>query len=172
MYTLAPDEKTAMVLVYTREQVIRGEAVMKQSTRPNIWLRTAGAPRYMHLLKPQVLMIGGSAHKTLSYSDLYIPVSDLLAYHPVVSTDPLDYDVDEKNRTNVPVTVLMGCFLVKGKARVSTQSDMGAILDLAKVPWMSIYDAEVTLPFLPQMPPIHSPLMLVSPEKVSFAVEV
>jgi len=31
MYTLKPDEKTTPVMVYTRQSVVRGEVVTKQS---------------------------------------------------------------------------------------------------------------------------------------------
>ena len=56
MYILRPDEKTTPVMLYSQHNVVRGEAVVRQNVpRVNIWLRTDGAPRYIHVLKPQVL---------------------------------------------------------------------------------------------------------------------
>jgi hypothetical protein len=69
MYILRPDEKTTPVMLYTHDTLVRGEAVTKQNVlRLNIWLRTDGAPKYIHVLKAQVLVFGGSAAKALSYS--------------------------------------------------------------------------------------------------------
>ncbi len=60
MYILKPDEKTTPVMLYTKELVIRGEVVTKEMVhRINIWLRTDGVPKYMHLLKAQVVLLGG-----------------------------------------------------------------------------------------------------------------
>src|SRR6266542_6736405 len=64
MYILRPDERTTPVMLYTQESFVRGEVVTKESVhRINIWLRTDGALKYMHLLKPQVLVFGGSPVK-------------------------------------------------------------------------------------------------------------
>jgi hypothetical protein len=64
MYILKPDEKTAPVMLYAKNSVVRGEVVVKQILpRLNIWLRTEGAPKYMHILKAQVLVFGGSPPK-------------------------------------------------------------------------------------------------------------
>ena len=61
MYVLRPDEKTTPVMIYTRDSLVRGEVVTKQSVlRVNIWLRTDGAPKYMHVLKPQVIVFDGT----------------------------------------------------------------------------------------------------------------
>ncbi len=93
MYVLRPDEKTTPVMLYTQQSVVRGEVVTKQNVlRLNIWLRTDGAPRYLHILKPQVLVFGGSPVKALSYSEIYFPTSEVIAFHPLPPTDePLDY---------------------------------------------------------------------------------
>src|SRR5512139_149298 len=67
MYILRPDEKTTPVMLYTKESVVRGELVTKEIVyRINIWLRTDGVPKYMHLLNAQVdLLEGGGAGRTL-----------------------------------------------------------------------------------------------------------
>src|ERR687889_2090748 len=101
MYILRPDERTSLVMLYAMHSVVRGEAVVKQNVpRVNIWLRTDGAPRYIHVLKPQVLVFGGSPVKALSYSEIYFPTSQVIAFHSLPPTDgPLYYDSSEGDRT-------------------------------------------------------------------------
>ena len=170
MYILRPDEKTTPVMVYTHDTLVRGEAVTKQNVlRVNIWLRSDGAPKYIHLLKPQVLVFGGGPTKTLSYSELYFPTSRVIAFHTLPPTDePLDYDPASPNRVMEYVEGLVGTFVMKGKIRVSTQTEVGVSLEVAVVAWMSLYDVEITNPHLPQMPPLHIPMVLVNSNHVAF----
>jgi hypothetical protein len=172
MYILRPDEKTTPVMLYTMGAVIRGEVVTKQSIhRINIWLRTDGVPKYMHLLKPQVLVFGGGQVKPLSHSEIYFPTAELIAFHTLPPTDePLDYDPGEANRMMEPVDVMAGTFLMRGKIRISTQTEVGVSLEVARVSWMSLYDAVITNPYLPQMPPLQVPMLLVNPGHIAFAI--
>lgn len=172
MYTPSSDEKLTPVMLYTPDTLVRGELVTKQNVmRVNIWLRTEGAPKYMHVLKPQVIVFGGSPVKVLTYSEIYFPTSQLIGFHTLPPTDePLDYEPNELNRMMQPVDVKVGTFLMKANIRISTQTDIGSSLEVARVSWMSLYDAEVTNPYLPQMPPIHVPMTLVNPTHVSFAL--
>ena len=131
MYTLRPDEKTTPVMVYTQHSVIRGEVVTKQSViRINIWLRTEGDRADLHILKPQVLLFGGTPAKSLSYSEIYFPTSEAIAFHTLPPTDePMDYDANEANRAMQPIDLLVGTFVIKGKIRISTQTDIGTSLE-------------------------------------------
>jgi hypothetical protein len=172
MYILRPDERTTPVMLYTKESVVRGEVVTKESVlRINIWLRTDGAPKYMHLLKPQVIVFGGTPVKALTYSEIYFPTAELIAFHTLPPADePLDYDPDEINRMMESVDVIVGTFVMKGKIRISTQTEVGVSLEVARVSWMSIYDATIANPYLPQMPPIQAPMVLVNPNHVAYGV--
>ncbi len=170
MYILRPDEKSTSVMLYSNISFIRGEAVTKQNVRVNIWLRTDGAPKHIHVLKPQTLVFGGSPAKMMSFEEIYFPVSELAAFHPLPpSDDPLDYDASEINRQMQDVVVMAGTFLMKGKIRISTQTEMSQSLEVSRVSWMSLYEAEISNPFLPQMTPLHVPLVLVNPSHVAFA---
>lgn len=170
MYILRPDETTSLVMLYTMHSVVRGEAVVKQNVpRVNIWLRTDGAPRYIHILKPQVLVFGGSPVKSLSYSELYFPTTQVIAFHTLPPTDePLDYDPSEADRRMEAVDLLVGTFVMKGQIRVSTHTEVDHTLEAAGVSWMSVYDVSITNPYLPQMPAIEVPMVLASPSHVSF----
>ena len=170
MYILRPDEKTTPVMLYSQHSVVRGEAVVKQSViRVSIWLRTDGAPRYIHVLKPQVLMFGGSPVKALSYSEIYFPTSEIIAFHTLPPTDePVDYDSEEANRKMEVVELLVGTFVMKGKIRISTQTEVDNTLESARVSWMSVYDVWITNPSLPQMPALQVPMVLVNPTHIAF----
>lgn len=172
MYILRPDEKTTPVMFYTHQTVVRGEVVTKQSVlRINIWLRTEGAPKYMHVLKPQILVFGGAPVKAVSYSEIYFPTSEIIAFHTLPPTDEtLDYDPSEANRAMEAVDVLVGTFVMKGKIRVSTQTEIATSLEVARVSWMSVYDVSISNPYLPQMAGLHTPMMLVNPVHVAFAI--
>lgn len=171
MYTISADEKTTPVMLYTQNTLVRGEVVTKQNVhRVNIWLRTDGAPKYMHILKPQVLVFGGTPVRPLSYAEIYFPTSQLIGFHILPPADePLDYEPNEANRMMQPADVLVGAFVMKGKIRISTQTDIGSSLEVARVSWMSLYDAEITNPYLPQMPALHVPMVLLNPTHVAFA---
>lgn len=170
MYILRPDEKTSLVMLYTMHNVVRGEAVVKQNvSRVNIWLRADGAPRYIHILRPQVLVFGGSPVKALSYSELYFPTSEAIAFHTLPPTDePLDYDSDEANRKMEAVELLVGTFVMKGNIRISTHTEVNTSLEATGVSWMSVYEASITNPYLPQMPALQVPMVLVNPSHVAF----
>ncbi|RPJ26294.1 MAG: hypothetical protein EHM33_12055 [Chloroflexi bacterium] len=172
MYILRPDEKTTPVMLYTQQSVVRGELVSKQSVlRVNIWLRTDGAPRYLHILKPQVLVFGGGPAKALSYSEVYFPTSEAIAFHILPPTDePLDYDANEANRIMEAIELLVGTFVMKGKIRISTQTEISSSLEMARVSWMSIYDVSISNPHLPQMAALQVPMALANPNHVSFAL--
>ncbi len=172
MYTLKPDDKTTPVMVYTPQGVVRGDLVTKQSVlRVNILLRTDGAPRYLHILKPHILVFGGGAPKPLAYSEIFYPTTEVTAFHTLPPTDEqLDYDGTEGNRIMQPVELLVGTFILKGKIRISAQTDLGSSLEMARVSWISIYDVIVGNPHLPQMTTIQVPMALVNPNHVAFAV--
>lgn len=170
MYTLADDEKTTLVMAYTRNMLIRGEAVTKEAMRVSVWLRTEGVPNYIHLLNVNAIVFGGGVPKSLSYSEFFLPVQEVVAFHVVPpNSDPLDYDTEEKNRSMERVTLLLGAFTFKGLLRYSSQTGMGASLEVARATWMSLYEVDIANPFLPQLS-LRVPMMLVRPLAVSFAL--
>jgi hypothetical protein len=172
MYILRPDEKTTPVMLYTEQSVVRGEVVTKDVVhRINIWLRTDGVPKYMHLLRAQVVLFGGGSGRTLSYPEIFFPSAELIAFHTLPPTDePLDYDPAEANRMMVDADVIVGIFIMQGKIRISTQTEVGVSLEVARVSWMSLYDAAITNPYLPQMPPLSVPLVLINPAHIAFGI--
>jgi hypothetical protein len=170
MKTLAPDEKTALVMMYTHNMLVRGEVVTKENLRVSIWLRTQGVPNYIHLIKPQVILFGGSPPKSLAYSEIFIPTVEVLGFHLAPPEhDPLDYDATETNRMMQSVDIMVGSFLVKAKIRISTQTDIATSLDVSRASWLSIYEADISNPYLPQFS-VQVPMLLVNPSHVSFGM--
>jgi hypothetical protein len=172
MRALAPNEKLVMVMVYTQNMLVRGELIAPESVRVSIWLRNQGISNYIHLVNSQVLMLGGGAPKSIEYSEMYIPTNQVTAFHiaPPVA-DPLDFEADETNRTMTSVTALAGSFLIKAKIRISSQTDLGQSLDIVRTPWLSLYEAEITNPTMPQYD-IQVPMLLVNSNMASFGVDV
>jgi hypothetical protein len=172
MINLSPDEKSSLVMAYTQNMLVRGEVVTKQGVRVSTWLRTQGVPDYIHLFKPTVLHFGSGVVKALTYAEVYVPVSTLIAFHLVPPVnEALDYSADEANRMMIPVTALPGTFQFKGYFRISTKASLSTSIELAHSDWSSIYDVDVTNPSMPQMQPIHVPLILMNPKQVSLAIE-
>ncbi len=172
MYTPASDEKTTPVIAYTANGLVRGDVITKQAVRVSIWLRTDAAPEYIHLLRAQVVLLCG-APKVLSMPELYLYNGLVYGFHLAPpAEDPLDYDPNEANRTMLPVTALLGTFVLKCKMRVSTQADFNTSLaTINRLTWISLYEAEITNPFLPQMGAIKAPMLLVRPQQTSFGLE-
>lgn len=170
MYTPTPDEKLTPVMIYTKDSLFRGEVVTKESARVSTWLRTQGAPRYIHLLRANVVQLTG-AIKSTNYPEAFIPLEMVVAMHIVPpQSDPMDYDENEANRAMLPATVGVGTFQFKGIIRVSAQSGIGPTLELSKIPWLSLYNLEISNPLLPQMPAMKVPLAIVNPVQVFFAL--
>ncbi len=170
MKPLASDEKTALVMVYTHNLLVRGEIVVKENVRVNIWLRAQGVSNFIRVLKPSVILFGGAPPKSLTYSEFYVPTSEVFAFHLAPpAEEPLDYDASEPNRRMEFVDVLVGSFTFKGKLRISTQTDLATYLDVSHTAWTSVYDAEISNPQLPQFN-IRVPMLLVNPSCVHFGI--
>jgi hypothetical protein len=170
MRQLASDEKTATVMVYTLNMLARGEVITKENTRVSIWLRTQGVPNHLHILKPQVIMFGGVPPKSVALGEVFIPTTQVIGFHLAPpAQDPLDFDTTELNRVMQPVEVLLGSFIMKGKIRISTQTDIATSLDVMRMAWVSVYDADVANPYLPQFA-MHVPMLVVNPGQVSFGL--
>jgi hypothetical protein len=171
MYQLTPDEKTTTVMVYARNKLIHGDLITKQSVRVSILPRMQALSNFLHLLKAQIWFFGGGDPRLLAYEEYFFPVDRMIGLHLAPPAfDPPDYEADLANRGMSDLSMILGVFLVKGKIRVSTQVELGANLEQAYKSWLSVYDADISSPFLAQMPAVHVPMLLVSPGQASFGV--
>jgi hypothetical protein len=173
MYILASDEKTTTVMVYSPNKLIHGDLVTKINTRVSLLPRMS-MPGYLHFLNTEVLFFGGSSPKTLAYEEYFFPTERIIGFHLAPpSSEPLDYDPNdpqEADRTLVDMNMILGAFMLKGKIRISTHADFVANLEAAHMTWLSVYDAEIVNPFLPQMAAIQVPMLLAKPTQVSFGL--
>ena len=171
MYTLAPDEKMTTVMIYTHNSLVRGGLVTKESMRVNIWLRMQGQVHYVNIHTPQILNFAGSLTKSLSYDELYLPISQIIGFHPAQPGDePLDYDASEPNRTMKEVQISLQNFSATGKVRVSMHTDFATSIEVAHAGWLSVYDVEIVAHFVPEFPKFYPPMMLVNPMAINFGV--
>jgi hypothetical protein len=170
MKPLEPDEKIALVMLYTNTSLVRGEIVVKINQRVNIWLRSLGVPNYIHIHKAQTISFNGASTRTSALAEMFLPTVQVLGFHIVPPTDePLDYEEGEALRVMQALDVMVGTFLMKGKIRISSQLDIAASLDVMRSVWLSVYDADITNPYLPQFN-MHVPMLLVNPTQVTFGL--
>ncbi len=173
MYTLTADEKTTPVMAYTENMLIRGDVISKQNIRVSTWLRTEGAPEYMHMLKPQYIFLNSTPPKMFPFAETYFPTAKVICFHMAPpAKDPMDYDETEKNRTMQQVSILVGTFIMTGTLRISSQVDMGtSIVNNSRIAWLSVYNVKMTNPNLPQMGELQVPMLLIRPTQVSFSFQ-
>lgn len=158
-------------MVYSQNKLIHGDLITKNEVRINVWLRMQALPDYIHLLKTDVLYLHGTPPKSLKYQEYFFPIERIIGFHLAPpAEEPLDYDPLEANRTLQTVDLMLGVFMIKGRVRMSMQSDFTTMLERSRSPWFSVYDADISNPFLPQMPIIHVPMLLVNPKQVSFGL--
>jgi len=167
MYTLASDEKTAKVMIYTQDNLVHGEAVVKSAfNRVSTWLRTQGAPEYIHILEAHILNFYTGNIKNIHYPELFVPIHQVVAFHLAPpAADPPDYDDDGSHRIMQPVTLLVGTFVFNGHFRTSTDTTIGNYLESSHSRWISFYDITVTNPAMSDMQ-LKIPMALISPAMV------
>jgi len=169
MYELQANEKTTPVVVYTEDTLIHGEIVTRDIVRVNILMRTEGAPNYLHLLNAQIIH-PDNATKIVKFAELFVPATEVIGFHVAPGTEiELDYDANEENRRMQPIKASMGSFFVESKVRISTHTDLGTTLDVSRTAWLSLYEAQITNTYLPQMN-VSAEMILVRPKKVAFGL--
>ncbi len=155
LYRLGPDDLVFPLMVYTHNQLVWGETVTKKTIRFLTLMRTPMRPSYLVLYNAKVLPVGQKA--PLSFPVVHIPVAEALVVHPTPpEQEPYDYDAGEKNRKFEVVTLLVGDFRIDGKMRMSTRTNVTQALDVAKEPYMAIYDVSVSSLSAPDRSPLHT----------------
>ncbi len=171
MKELAADERLVPVMIYTPNMLIHGELIAKKEVRVSILLRTQGVPNYLHIVKAHVISFGGTPPKSQSFAEMFVATPTVIAFHLVPpAQDPMDYDPTEANRIMHPIYATVGTFLFKGNTRISAQTDVGVSLEVGRVSWLSLYDVQISNPYLPQFG-LKVPMLVVKPDQVSFALE-
>lgn len=170
MKPLAADEKLVPVMIYTPTMLVRGDYLAKEHVRVSILLRTQGVPNYLYVRNAHVMVFGGTPPKSLSFPEMFVPTPSVIAFHLVPpAQDVMDYDASEANRIMQPMDMVVGTFHFKGHVRMSAQTEIGVSLEVMRISWLSIYDTQITNPYLSQFQ-IQVPLLVINPTQVSMAL--
>jgi hypothetical protein len=167
---LAPDEKTAQVMIYTPSSLFWGDIIVKNMVRVSTWLRTNTVPDRICLLNAKMLVTttGGPPHP-VNFPELHISVTQIQAFHLLPpAKDPPDFDPTEPNRKMEPANALIGSFLFKGFLRISTNVDLKRFLEVTREAYTAVYDTEITNQIIPGLGPITVPFVLVRQETAVF----
>jgi hypothetical protein len=170
LYTLASDEKMAVVVVYTPGILFRGEVVVKKMIRVNTWLRTNTAPDRICLYNTKALVLSSEGARKPSYfTELYISTKNIEAFHLLPpANEPLDYDPTEPNRRMLSVSALLGSFRFDGSMRLSTQSNLAKFLDISREAFIPMYDSQVSNQLIPSIGVLSVPYLLIRQESCAF----
>ena len=169
MYELKDDEKITPVMLYTEDALYHGRLITRKMVRVNIFLRTEGAPTYLHLREAQIINPGNTI-RTKKFDEIFVPTKSIIGFHTAPEVEiELDYEVQEKNRRMMPVTAILSSFSIYSSIRISTQAVLSSALDIIRMEWFSLYDAKITNPYLPQMN-VQVPMLIMRPEKVSLGL--
>ncbi len=169
-YTLASDEKMAVVVVYTPGILFRGEVVVKKLIRVNTWLRTNTAPDRICLYNTKAMVLSSEGAKKPSYfKELYISTKTINAFHLLPpATEPPDYDPTEPNRHMISVSALLNGFRFDGSMRLSTQSNLAKFLDITREAFIPMYDSQVSNQMIPSIGVLSVPYLLIRQENCAF----
>ena len=169
MYELNHDEKSTPVMVYTTDALFHGAVVTKNVARVNTWLRTEGAPTFLHMLKTRMIR-PDNPERVIQFDEQFIPTASIIGFHVGQGIEnEVDYDEHEENRMMEHVKVVMGSFLIEGKIRISSQTDLNSSIEQYRIAWTSIYHASISNFYLSKLK-MQTELMLVRHEGVSFGI--
>jgi hypothetical protein len=133
---LSPDAgmKSVPVMVHTQTYLAWGDIQISENLSVNLVLQGTTIPDFIALSNAQVLAVGkGLGGEPTAYDELNIPTFSILAFHPTPPhTEPPDYDTNEPNRKMEPVVAHVGNFIFKGRARMSTQTNLKSFLEVTR----------------------------------------
>ncbi len=98
---------------------------------------------------------------------LWLRNQDISNYMHLINPEMLMFGSSAPSMATI--TALAGTFLIKAKIWVSSQTDLGASLDVIRTPWLSLYEAHISNPYMTQFN-LLVPMLLVSSNAVSFGV--
>jgi hypothetical protein len=144
---LSPDAgmKSVPVMVHTQTYLAWGDIQISENLSVNLVLQGTTIPDFIALSNAQVLAVGkGLGGEPTAYDELNIPTFSILAFHPTPPhTEPPDYDTNEPNRKMEPVVAHVGNFIFKGRARMSTQTNLKSFLEVTRADFVPLYNLEI-----------------------------
>lgn len=170
-YTLREDDKATAVMVYTRSEMVWGDVITPKAIRVGIWFKTDMAPTNLNLYGARVLSLSSAgSERPAIYSHLVIPMQQVVAFHPMPNVqEPLAYDPNEPNRKMEPVIALIGLLQCQGNLRIATMATLRQFIDVNRDEFVSVFDATISHPRMPQGRTFHVPHALVRSVETTFA---
>lgn len=170
-YNLGPDDKAALVMIYTPQNLYWGDVIVKQMVRVSTWLRTNTAPNSVRLLNAKSMLSTTTAPlKPMAFDEVHIFTSEIVAFHLMPpAMDPVDYDTREPNRKMEPITAMVGPFRMDGLLRMSTMANLDKYVEVTREPFTGVYDVEITNPYMPAFKMLKVPYVLISQSKAAYA---
>ena len=161
-YELKDTERIFPVMIYTPNHFYWGKLVHPMGIRPQNWLKMAMVPEFFLLMDANMLIFGGQQPVRLSYTEIYIPVSQILAFHlvPPFDFEP-DFDPDERNREMKPVSIISDIYRFDGKVRVSSIAEFAFSIQGGGQSYFSLYDVTASHPTTPGLKPMKVPYALI-----------
>jgi hypothetical protein len=152
LYTLQPDEKSTVVMVYTDSYLYWGEVITKERIRVSTWFRTNAAPDNLCIYNGMALLPGSPGPlKPINYPEVHIPMEKVIAFHMVPpAADPPDYDTSELNRKMENVVALVGQFRMDGKLRMASHMTLEKYFEVARETFTGLYDVLISHPSMSQ----------------------
>lgn len=169
-YTLSGDEKATKVMVYTADRLAWGDIVTKEMVRVNTFLRVI-KPDYVSLYDVRVLPLKESGpERAHHFREIHMSTNQVLAFHLMPpASEPRDYDPSEENRKMEPVTVVVGPYRFDGHMRISVMTDLAKAVEIARETYISLYEAEVSLPGMSSLRGIRTDMVVVQRDQALFA---
>ncbi len=160
LYTLGPDDEVHHLMVYTHQEVVWGESIGKKTIRFLKLLRTPMCPAYIVLYHAKLLPRG--SNQPLAFPVVHVPITQVMVVHPTPPHQEVyDFDPEEANRKMEAVSTLAGGFRIDGQLRISTRTNVTQALDVAKEPYLALYDVRVTSPEMPNRKALHTQVAVV-----------
>jgi hypothetical protein len=109
-----------------------------------------------------MLMQNGNKQAPVQYKEVHLFTNDIMAYHLLPpEREPLDYDPNELNRHFEVVEAVSGFFKFDGNVLLSNLYSIGQYIETTHEKFISLYDAEITYPFVSPQNVLKIPQALV-----------
>lgn len=170
---ISDEETTTSLMFYTTQGLVWGEVVHNKQVLPGRLLVGISTPDMITLYNAQVMFTEANfISRPVKHKELFIHEHNVLAYHLTPpAQDQIDYDPTEPHRIMTPVGVHIGAFQAKVQMRISDRTSVKTNLDVSKSEFITFYDAEVTHPHNPNMPPIKNNLIYTRMRSAIFSVD-
>lgn len=157
------DEFLSSIMVYTNNEIMWGEVVIKKQFRASRWLITNAVPEIIHLYNTKSLpVIFSGTPKPISSLEAFIPLTEIRLFHLVPPNfDPIDIDRSDTNMKMLSVRIQSGAFQIEGGLWISNRASLSSYLDILHQAFLEIYDGTIAASGMPSFGKVKIPHALV-----------